>query len=167
MTYESAAEKDLEDIYTVVQQTVKTIYPNYYLTEVVRFFCELHSREAILKDIRNGYVSFLKVDGKIIGTGSFIKNHVTRVYVLPEYQKKGYGTFIMKSIEAEIAKRYEKVYLEASLPAVGLYEKLGYTTMKHDKFSVENEVVLVYEIMEKNVRATVESRNGSLNNTKI
>lgn len=149
MIYKLAEKKDLQDIYNVVQQTIKAIYPKYYPAEVVNFFCELHNREAIMQDISNGHVSVLKVDNKVVGTGSFIENHITRVYVLPEYQKNGYGTFIMKSIETEIMKKYEKAYLEASLPAVGLYEKLRYTTLKHDRFSVENDVVLVYEVMEK------------------
>lgn len=152
MIYKLAEEKDLQDIYNVVQQTIKAIYPKYYPAEVVKFFSELHSREAIMQDISNGHVSVLKVDNKVVGTGSFIENHITRVYVLPECQENGYGTIIMKSIEAEIMKKYEKAYLEASLPAVGLYEKLGYTTMKHDRFSVENDVVLVYEVMEKIVQ---------------
>lgn len=149
MIYELATKENLQDVYDVVQLTIKTIYPKYYPTEVVNFFCEHHSEGAILKDIENGYVSVLKVDGKIIATGCFVENHITRVYVLPEYQKKGYGTFIMKNIEAQIAKNYDKAYLDASLPAAALYERLGFSTIKHEKYPVENGVILAYEIMEK------------------
>lgn len=78
-----------------------------------------------------------------------MKNHITRVYVLPNYQKKGFGTFIIKNMEDQIAKNYDKVYLDASLPAAALYEKLGFSTTKHEKYPVENEAILVYEIMEK------------------
>ena len=53
-------------------------------------------------------------------------NHITRVYVLPEHQKKGYGTFIMKNIEEQIGEKFDKAYLDASLPAAALYEKLGF-----------------------------------------
>lgn len=66
------------------QYTIKTIYP----IEVVDFFCEHHSMEAIAKDIENSYVSVLKIDENIVATGSYVDNHITRVYVLPEYQKK-------------------------------------------------------------------------------
>lgn len=72
--------------------------------EVVDFFCEHHSEDAIEKDIKNGYVSVLKIDGTIVATGCFVDNHITRVYVLPEHQKKGYGTFIMKNIEEQIGE---------------------------------------------------------------
>ena len=55
----------------------------------------------------------------------------------------------MECLEADIAKNHESVELDASLPASHLYEKRGYKTVKHEKWSVENGVVLVYEIMEK------------------
>lgn len=149
MTYELATIQQLYEIYNIVQYTIKNMYPKYYPAEVVDFFCELHSQDAILKDIENGHVRVVKVDGKIIATGCFVGNHITRVYVLPEYQKKGYGTLMIKNMEAEIAKTYEKVYLDASLPAVSLYEKLGFCTVKHEKYAVKNNAVLVYEVMEK------------------
>lgn len=117
MTYEAAAEENLQDIYDVVQRTIKTIYPRYYPKEVVDFFCDLHSREAIAKDIEGGSVGILRADGMIVGTGCFAKNHITRVYVLPEYQKRGIGTQIMKTLEARIGYSSDSVYLDASLPA--------------------------------------------------
>lgn len=151
MTYELATIEDLQTVYDVVQHTIKTIYPKYYSAEVVDFFCDHHNKDAILKDIENGYVSVLKIDGKIIATGCFAENHITRVYVLPEYQKKGYGTFIMKNIEGQIAQKYNRAYLDASLPAAALYEKLGFSTIKHERYPVKNDVILVYEIMEKEI----------------
>ncbi|MCI5729975.1 MAG: GNAT family N-acetyltransferase [Eubacterium sp.] len=149
MFYELATIENLQAIYNVVQHTIKTVYPKYYPSEVVDFFCKLHSEDAILKDIKSGHVGVLKVDDKIVGTGCFVKNHITRVYVLPNYQKKGFGTFIIRNMEDQIAKNYDKVYLDASLPAAALYEKLGFSTTKHEKYPVENEAILVYEIMEK------------------
>ena len=149
MDYRQATEQNIQEIYNLVQHTIKTVYPKYYPKEVVSFFCELHSQEAITKDVKSGNVNVLVVDGKIVGTGSFADNHITRVYVLPEYQKRGYGTFIMNKLEAEIIKKYDKVYLDASLPAAALYEKLRYKTVKHEKYVLENDVVLAYEIMKK------------------
>lgn len=89
------------------------------------------------------------VDNQIVGTGSYEDNHITRVYVLPEFQGKGYGSFIMQCLEDEISVKYPTVLLEASLHATHLYEQRGYYTFKHEKWSVENDVVLVYEVMEK------------------
>lgn len=138
MIYELAKLEELRAVYDVVQQTIKTIYPRYYPMEVVDFLCEHHSEDVIAKDIKNGYVSVLKIDGTIVATGCFVDNHITRVYVLPEHQKKGYGTFIMKNTEVQIGEKYDRAYLDASLPAAALYEKLGFATVKHECYLVEN-----------------------------
>lgn len=155
MTYETAAVEHLQDIYDVVQHTIKTVYPRYYPKEVVDFFCALHSREAIEKDMEKGNVGILRADGRIVATGCFEGNHITRVYVLPEYQKRGIGTQIMKTLEARIGENCDSVCLDASLPAAALYEKLGYHTVKHDRYELENGVVLVYEIMDKKLSKVV------------
>jgi len=151
MEYIKATENDLEQIVILVQETIKTIYPKYYPKEVVDFFCELHCKENILKDIESGLVGALKKDNEIIGTGCYIDNHITRVYVNPAFQKQGYGSYIMQCLENKIGLQHDKVYLDASLPAAHMYEKRGYKTLKHERFNVENDVVLVYEVMEKHL----------------
>ena len=159
MIYELAKTEDLQTVYDVVQHTIKIVYPKYYPIEVVDFFCEHHSMEAIAKDIENGYVSVLKIDENTVATGCFVDNHITRVYVLPECQKKGYGTFIMKTIETQIGEKYDKAYLDASLSAAALYEKLGYLTIKHECYPVENGVILAYEVMEKELHQVSSTIN--------
>lgn len=149
MIYELAKPEDIQAVYNVVQHTIKTIYPKYYPMEIVDFFCGHHSEDALEKDIKNGYVSVLKIDGTIVATGCFVDDHITRVYVLPEHQKKGYGTFIMKNIEEQIGEKFDKAYLDASLPVAALYEKLGFVNVMHERYPVENGVILAYEVMEK------------------
>lgn len=151
MEYIKAADINIDCVFNIVQNTVKTIYPKYYPGEVVDFFCELHNRENIARDIGNGNVGILMVGNQIVGTGSHDGNHITRVYVLPEFQGKGYGSFIMQRLEDEIAAKHNTVMLDASLPASHLYEQRGYHTIKHEKWTMENDVVLVYEVMEKSL----------------
>lgn len=149
MEYIKAADENRDIIFDIVQTTVRTVYPKYYPKEVVDFFCEHHSRENIAKDIKNGNAGILMVDSQIIGTGCRVDNHITRVYVLPEFQGRGYGSFIMQCLEDEISVRHHTVELDASLPASHLYEQRGYCTIKHEKLPVKNGAVLVYEVMEK------------------
>jgi GNAT superfamily N-acetyltransferase len=85
----------------------------------------------------------------IVGTGCFDDNHITGVYVLPAYQNQGCGSYIMNCLEKEIFKTYNTVILDASLPAACLYEHRGYKTVGHGIYELENDVKLVYEIMEK------------------
>ena len=88
-----AKKSDAENVYVLVQETIQMVYPRYYLKEIVDMFCEFHSQENIIKDIEAENTYILKEDDKIIGTGTKNGNHITRVYVLPSYQKRGYGTF--------------------------------------------------------------------------
>lgn len=161
MEYIIAKRENAEEIYKLVRDTIKTIYPKYYPQEVVEFFCHLHNKENILKDIENGLVGMLVDNNRLIGTGSYKENHITRVYVSPKFQRQGYGSYIMQSLESSIALKYNVVYLDASLSASQMYEKRGYVTQKHEKMNVENGAVLVYEVMQKelNKNSTAISYN--------
>lgn len=144
-----AENRDAQQVYVLVQETIKVVYPKYYLKEIVDMFCEFHSRENIIKDIEAGNTYILMENEAIIGTGTKKENHISRVYVLPQYQKKGYGTFIMDQLEGMIRGKYDRVDIDASLPACRLYSRLGYQTVDHGIWECKNGVILIYEIMNK------------------
>lgn len=153
--YVKATLNEAEQVYNLVQETIKTVYVNYYPQEVVDFFCNLHSKENIISDIENGCVSVLYSSDEIVGTGSVKDNHITRVFVLPQHQGEGYGRFIMQCIESVLMKSYDTAIIDSSLPACSFYEKNGYKTFKHEKIACENNKVLVYEVMEKQLPKTM------------
>lgn len=153
MQYITATADMADAIHHILHTTIKTVYPKYYPGEVTDFFCRHHSREHILEGIASGNMGVLTDGDALIGTGCYNNNHITGVYVLPEYQKRGCGSQIMDCLEAEIAKKYDTVLLDASLAAVFLYEHRGYQTVGHGICELENDVKLVYEIMEKKLKA--------------
>lgn len=59
----------------------------------------------------------------------------------------------MNCLEKKITKKYDRAILDASLPAVSLYEHRGYRTVGHEMYKLQNDVKLVYEIMEKKLKA--------------
>ncbi len=152
MEYITAKAEMADAIHTILHTTIKTIYPKYYPQEVVDFFCKHHSREHILEGIASGNMRVLKYKDIIVGTGCYDGNHITGLYVLPDYQKQGCGSKIMNCLESEISKEYDTVLLDASLPAACLYEHRGYKTVGHGIYELENDVKLVYEIMKKELR---------------
>lgn len=154
MEYRKATTEHIESVFQLVQKTIRTIYPKYYPKEVVDFFCQLHNQQNIASDIQNGHVGILLDNNQLVGTGCYKENHITRVYVAPEFQRRGYGSYIMQCLEAEITSKYDSVELDASLPACQLYEKRGYHTIRHGRCDVENGVVLIYEVMEKRMKNT-------------
>lgn len=104
MEYLTATVEMADTIYNILHTTIRTVYPKYYPNEVADFFCQHHSREHILEGIASGNMGVL-IDGNIIiGTGCYNGNHITGVYVLPDYQKQGCGSKIMDCLEVEISK---------------------------------------------------------------
>lgn len=152
MKYTAAAPDMINIVYNVLHTTVRTIYPKYYPNEIVEFFCRHRSKEHILDGIISGNTGVLLYDNVIVGTGCFSDNHITGVYVLPSYQKRGCGSHIMNCLEHEIAQKYDTAVLDASLPGACLYEHRGYKTVGHGIYELENDVKLVYEIMEKKLK---------------
>lgn len=154
MHYEAAEQGQVDELFDLVQRTIRDVYPRYYPQEVVDSFCGLHSRAAIEADVAAGREGVVLLDGRIAGTGCRDGNHITRVYVAPEFQGRGVGSFIMQHLEDEIAREHATAALDASLPAVGLYERRGYRTQRHERFPVENNAVLVYAMMEKDLQSS-------------
>lgn len=152
MEYVTATFDMVSAIYNVLHTTIKTVYAKYYPKGVVDFFCQHHSKEHILDGIASGNMGVLVENGVIVGTGCFDDNHITGVYVLPAYQKQGFGSYIMDWLETEISKKYDVAVLDASLSAVFLYEHRGYKTVGHGIYELENDVKLVYEVMEKKLK---------------
>lgn len=102
MEYFKASEDHAEQIYNLVQNTITVVYPRYYPEAVVDFFCSLHNRTNISRDIEDGCVRVLWNDGRMVGTGSCKGSHITRVFVAPEFQGQGYGRRIMENLEREM-----------------------------------------------------------------
>ena len=149
MKYITATAYMVDVIRNILHTTIKSVYPKYYPKDVVDYFCELHSTEHIKEGIATGRMGVLTDGEKVVGMGCYYENEITGVYVLPEYQGKGYGTMIMDYLENEILKDHDTVLLGASLASVFLYEHRGYKTIGHGKYDLENGVKLVYEKMEK------------------
>ncbi len=49
-----------DEIFHVLQTTIKTIFPGYYPQEVVDFFCRHHSKEHILEGIASGNMGVVR-----------------------------------------------------------------------------------------------------------
>lgn len=150
MEYRKATLEDAQAVCDIVQGTKAAIYPHFYTQAVVDFFGRLHSIDNIEKDILEEKIDVLYIDGIMVGTGSRTDNHITRVYVCPEYEGKGYGSIIMQHLENDIFSKYSECELDASLPATLFYEHRGYRTVEHKKYDIGDGEVMIYEIMRKN-----------------
>jgi GNAT superfamily N-acetyltransferase len=150
MSIKQAYKEDLQVVKYITIETINQIYPHYYPKGAVEFFVEHHNDTNILSDIEAGKV-FLCVneEGQPVGTVSIKENDICRLFVLPEYQGKGYGRKLLDFAENEITKKYEEIMIDASLPAKRIYLKRGYREKESHIINANYGDFLCYDIMVK------------------
>ena len=139
---------DFETVRQITQETIRAVYPRYYPAGAVDFFCRHHSDESIRGDIASGKVYLLFDDETAIGTVTVSRNGINRLFVLPQYQHKGYGRALLDFAEQEILLQYDTVRIDASLPAKQIYRKRGYREIEYHVIRTENGDYLCYDVME-------------------
>jgi len=142
---------DLESVLQITRDTILEIYSHYYAGGVVDFFLKHHNRKNVLSDIENGLVWLLEVDDCLVGTVTIKGNAVNRLFVLPQYQSRGYGSWLMDFAEAKIAEKYSHIHIDSSLAAKEMYLKRGYKEKKTCRIPADNGDILIYDEMEKRV----------------
>ena len=142
---------DLDDIRWITQTTIMAVYPHYYPAGAVEFFCRHHSDEKIKADIESGCVYILEDEGRGVGTVTVSGNHINRLFVLPECQRRGYGRYMMDFAEDRIAREHKTIELDASFPAKRIYLKRGYKETEYHTIETEGGDKLCYDVMVKEV----------------
>lgn len=150
---------DLKSVLQITGDTISEIYSHYYADGVVDFFLKHHSRENVLSDIENGIVWLLEEDGCLVGTVTIKENAVNRLFVLPEYQSRGFGSRLMDFAEEKIAENFSRIHIDSSLAAKEMYVKRGYKEKKTCRIEADNGDILVYDEMEKPVAAIARIRD--------
>lgn len=149
MEIKKAGPADLAVVGDITHKTISAVYPHYYPPGVVEFFLYWHRDECILPDLSAGEVYLLWEDGEAVGTVTLHGRELTRLYVLPEMQGRGYGRALLDFAEEAIGRACGRIVLEASLPAAVLYWKRGYRVVDCRAERQKNGDVLCWDIMEK------------------
>ena len=144
-----ASLEDMEAVRNITHTTIRAVYPKYYPQGAVDFFSAHHSDDKIASDISAGYVYILKTEGSYAGTVTISENHINRLFVLPEYQGKGFGRALMDLSEDTIFRSYDRVELDASLPAKRIYIKRGYKETEYNIIDTPDGDHLCYDVMAK------------------
>lgn len=142
-----AKKNDFAAVKKIIHETINNVYRKFYPTGAVEFFLNHHSDINIRQAIENNEVYLFEKNGCIIGTGSMINNHIARLFILPQFQAKGYGTIAMDFFEATLFEKYSEIYLDASFPAYSLYLKRGYKPIEYHKILTDNGDYLCYHVM--------------------
>ena len=150
MGIKKAALSDCSIIKKISETTILDVYPHYYPKGAVDFFLEHHNEENIKNDIlKNQVFLWSDEDQDIAGTVTIKKNEICRLFVLPKYQGRGYGTELLNYVEKMIFKKYAEIILDASLPAKALYQKIGYQEKEFHVIETKEDDYLCYDVMVK------------------
>lgn len=150
MNIRQAMKIDLDTVKNITYETIQTIYPHYYPKGAVDFFIQHHSYENIATDIGLGKVFIIEIGKIIVGTVTIKGIEICRLFVLPYYQRNGYGRALLEFSEKHISKKSKKIRLDASLPAKEIYLNRGYKKIESHSILTLNGDYLYYDVMEKN-----------------
>jgi GNAT superfamily N-acetyltransferase len=118
-----------------------------------------------MKDILAGKVYLLETEGGTAGTVTISGNEINRLFVLPRYQGRGYGSQLMDFAEQMIRRESDTVILDASLPAKKMYLQRGYRSTAHQTIETDNGDYLCYDVMERSFREgsiIIEKHSGKI-----
>lgn len=140
---------ELETVFQITQKTIRQVYPNDYPAGAVAFFQEYHTNSKIAADIKNQSVFLIEEQQNFVGTMTINQNEIGRLFVLPDYQNRGIGSFLMNFRETLIFEKYDYVSLDSSLPGKKMYIKRGYKVIKSCSLVTNNGDILCYDEMVK------------------
>ena len=128
------AEKDAEEVSTMIIRTLKTTNSKDYSEEAIKTLEKQLQPSHILE--RAGWTHFYVVEENdtIIGCGAIgpywgseTESSLFTIFVLPDYQGKGVGRKIIEALEQdEYFLKAKRVEIPASITAVNFYRKMGY-----------------------------------------
>ena len=127
-------EADAEAVSALLAVTLRTTNIKDYSSEYIENVIKTHQPQDILK--RASWTHFYVVcdKEKIVGCGAIgpywgktDESSLFTIFVLPEYQRKGIGRKIIKTLEQdEYFLRAKRIEVPASITATPFYLKMGY-----------------------------------------
>lgn len=136
---------DAQAVCDVIHATIDGIYTAIYPPRTVQFFKDFHSVDSIRERTLKGHVLVVAADDVIVGTAASLKNRIFGMFVLPEYQRRGYGRDLMDALESRIkADGHTDAVLSMSLPSEGFYKSRGYVEFEEYSRDVGGGEMLVF-----------------------
>ena len=144
-----ATEKDIPAIIEIAEKTWWRAYSQILAAEQIRYMLQtIYAPETLRSQIVNAGQAYLVLTehGVSVGFASFGQKgqdsgvyKIHKLYVLPEYQNKGYGLALIDDIKARLAQRnISAVELNVNRfnPARHFYERLGFKIIREEDIPI-------------------------------
>jgi GNAT superfamily N-acetyltransferase len=119
---------DLDAVKKIILSTIETCYAGVYPARAIDYFKKYHSDEQIRGRADSGLTVVGLSQGKLVATGTVVKNHICAVFVVQDAQRLGLGRKIMEFLENKAGSAgFDEITLDVSLPSRRFYERLGYS----------------------------------------
>lgn len=158
-----AEEKQIPIIRQIALDTWPDTFGNILSKKQIEYMLEwMYSLDSIKQQIQNGHVFVLiKNKAAYLGYASFEFNYknenktkIHKLYVLPNNQGKGLGSFLMNFIgQKALEKQNSALILNVNRfnKSVQYYHKIGFKTVKQENIDIGNGFVMEDFVMEKNL----------------
>lgn len=94
------------------------------------FVKEENKSDALGKELGSVFCIVFENDGLVLGLGCIHENEISRIYIDPDYQRKGIGKAIVRELEIEAERKgFDKLIGQASLSSETFYHKLGFKSV--------------------------------------
>ena len=155
-------------LYELIRSTIRKIYSSEYNEEVLNYFLSYNTPDNILNDFKEGYTALYFLDNKLAGSGCLVERNIRRLFVLPEYQRIGVGTEIMKHLEQKAITNNQKfLELYSMTLSVDFYRKTGYTDLGICNYGIDITNSANYIRMAKNLITEKSHNTYHLDNKKF
>lgn len=139
-------ESDAKEVVNVIKRASLEVNIKDYKKEAMDNLVKRITEEFIIKRATDFHMYVVTEEEKVIGVGavgpywdSLTESSLFNIFILPEYQKKGLGTKLVKELERdEYYKRADRIEIASSITAVEFYRHLGYGFKKYGNITNEN-----------------------------
>lgn len=141
--------KDAKQVADLIRRNDLEVTSLYYPKEVIELWVDELTPEYIIKKSKNRQCYVATDNKKIIGYVSFDGSEIKKLFVNPDYHKKGIGRMLINKIEDFAkAKKIKKLKLDSNLYAEKFYKHVGFKKIKNKYRKVgDKKIKMIY--MEK------------------
>lgn len=137
---------DIGGILHVFQSSVKELCSGDYSHAQTTAWTACADKEKWNAEFLTRHTTVAVSDAKIIGFCDIeADGHLDRLYVSPEYARKGVGKALVKDAERVVKDR--SVFVEASITAKPFFQKLGYVATEKQTVERHGEKLINYKMI--------------------